>query len=75
MKFVHSAGIIHRDIKPANILIDGNCQVKICDFGFSRISPNPPQNYDFRDLNLSTQKLNNKKFPELLSPKGSFNLN
>ena len=27
---------MHRDIKPANILIDSNCQIKICDFGLSR---------------------------------------
>ena len=39
LNFVHSAGIMHRDIKPANILIDGDCQVKICDFGFSRTVP------------------------------------
>ena len=36
---IHSANIIHRDIKPANILIDGNCAVKICDFGLSRSIP------------------------------------
>jgi len=36
MHFIHSSNIIHRDIKPANILIDLNCNVKICDFGLSR---------------------------------------
>ena len=36
INFLHSANIMHRDIKPANILINSNCQVKICDFGFSR---------------------------------------
>ena len=36
LNFLHSAGVMHRDIKPANILIDDLCQVKLCDFGFSR---------------------------------------
>ena len=36
IKFLHSANIMHRDIKPANILIDGECRVKICDFGLAR---------------------------------------
>ena len=39
MNYLHSTGIMHRDIKPANILIDSECQVKLCDFGFSRTVP------------------------------------
>ena len=39
MKFMHSANIVHRDIKPSNILIDGQCGVKICDFGLARTLP------------------------------------
>ena len=37
--FIHSTNIIHRDLKPANILIDSDCNVKICDFGLSRTLP------------------------------------
>ena len=36
INFMHSANVLHRDLKPANILIDDKCQIKICDFGFSR---------------------------------------
>lgn len=34
--YLHNNGIIHRDIKPENILIH-NGEVKLCDFGFSRV--------------------------------------
>ncbi|MBZ6376142.1 MAG: protein kinase [Kocuria palustris] len=37
MKYVHSAGVVHRDLKPSNILINENCDLKICDFGLARI--------------------------------------
>lgn len=39
LKYIHSANVIHRDLKPANILINADCQVKICDFGISRTLP------------------------------------
>lgn len=39
LNFIHSAGVIHRDIKPSNILIDLESQIKICDFGISRLIP------------------------------------
>jgi mitogen-activated protein kinase 15 len=36
MKYLHSAGVVHRDLKPSNVLINSNCDIKLCDFGLSR---------------------------------------
>ena len=35
----HQKGLLHRDIKPANILINDQCNVKLCDFGLARSMP------------------------------------
>ncbi|KAI0225886.1 Mitogen-activated protein kinase 15, partial [Lamellibrachia satsuma] len=35
-KYMHSGNVIHRDHKPSNILLDGECFVKVCDFGLAR---------------------------------------
>ncbi|KVH99332.1 Protein kinase, ATP binding site-containing protein [Cynara cardunculus var. scolymus] len=34
--YLHSANILHRDLKPGNLLINANCDLKICDFGLAR---------------------------------------
>ncbi|KAJ0254835.1 Mitogen-activated protein kinase 10 [Hirschfeldia incana] len=36
LKYIHSANVIHRDLKPNNLLVNTNCQLKICDFGHAR---------------------------------------
>ena len=36
LKFIHSANVIHRDLKPSNLLLNANCDLKICDFGLAR---------------------------------------
>ena len=32
---MHSANVIHRDLKPSNLLLNKNCDLKICDLGIS----------------------------------------
>lgn len=46
LKYIHTAGVIHRDLKPSNILLNANCDLKICDFGLAR---------SVRDENALTQ--------------------
>lgn len=48
LKYIHSANIIHRDLKPSNLLVNGNCDLKICDFGLSRVA-----NFDDNSLDLT----------------------
>jgi serine/threonine protein kinase len=36
LKYMHTACILHRDLKPRNLLVNSNCDLKICDFGLAR---------------------------------------
>lgn len=36
MLYIHSANVMHRDLKPSNILVNKNCDLKICDLGLAR---------------------------------------
>eukprot|EP00879_Flechtneria_rotunda_P022515 GHRR01023766.1.p1 GENE.GHRR01023766.1~~GHRR01023766.1.p1 ORF type:complete len:203 (+),score=66.72 GHRR01023766.1:637-1245(+) len=36
LKYIHSANVLHRDLKPSNLLVNANCDLKICDFGLAR---------------------------------------
>jgi len=43
LKAVHSAKVLHRDLKPGNLLVNKNCDLKICDFGLARgVDPTAP---------------------------------
>lgn len=36
LKYIHSAALVHRDLKPSNLLINGECLIKVADFGLAR---------------------------------------
>lgn len=38
IKYLHSARVLHRDLKPRNLLVNSNCDLKICDFGLARVA-------------------------------------
>jgi len=45
LKYIHSANVLHRDLKPGNLLVNADCELKICDFGLARgFSLDPEEN-------------------------------
>ena len=38
MSYLHGKNVLHCDLKSSNVLIDENWNVKLCDFGLSRIN-------------------------------------
>ncbi|KAG2111921.1 kinase-like domain-containing protein [Suillus discolor] len=42
LKALHSADVLHRDLKPSNLLLNANCDLKVCDFGLARSARPPP---------------------------------
>ena len=65
LKYQHSAKIIHRDLKPRNILVNSNCEVKICDYGLARFYGDSTAN---SNSNLMTDYVVSRWYraPELL---------
>lgn len=42
--FMHTNKVVHRDIKPQNIFVDSDMNLKVGDFGISRLLDSTAQN-------------------------------
>ncbi|KAK9466751.1 kinase-like domain-containing protein [Lipomyces arxii] len=56
LKYIHSANVLHRDLKPGNLLVNADCELKICDFGLARgFSTDPAENAGFLTEYVATR--------------------
>ncbi|ODQ77200.1 hypothetical protein BABINDRAFT_42140 [Babjeviella inositovora NRRL Y-12698] len=56
LKYIHSADVLHRDLKPGNLLVNADCELKICDFGLARgFSSDPATNNGFLTEYVATR--------------------
>lgn len=48
--------MLHRDLKPGNLLVNADCELKICDFGLARgFSVDPEENAGYMTEYVATR--------------------
>ena len=50
-----SANVLHRDLKPSNLLLNANCDLKVCDFGLARSAASQEDNSGFMTEYVATR--------------------
>ncbi|KAK9447945.1 kinase-like domain-containing protein [Limtongia smithiae] len=55
LKAMHSANVLHRDLKPSNLLLNANCDLKVCDFGLARSVASADNNQGFMTEYVATR--------------------
>lgn len=55
LKALHLANVLHRDLKPLNLLLNSNCDLKICDFGLARSVASLEDNFGFMTEYVATR--------------------
>lgn len=55
LKAMHSANVLHRDLKPSNLLLNANCDLKVCDFGLARSAAASDDNQGFMTEYVATR--------------------